>query len=58
MGFDAYNLLPSLRRLKSLPQLVSHGLTGEINVDNQGILHRRLPWAQIAKDRVKLLAMD
>jgi len=58
MGFDAYNLLPYLRRLKSLPQLVSHGLTGAINVDEQGILHRRLPWAQVTKDRVKLLAMD
>jgi outer membrane PBP1 activator LpoA protein len=58
MGFDAYNLLPNLRRLKTLPQLVSHGLTGEINVDGQGVLHRRLPWAQVAQDRVKLLAMD
>lgn len=58
MGFDAYNLLPNLRRLKSLPQIVSHGLTGEINVDEQGVLHRRLPWAQVAQDRVKLLAMD
>lgn len=58
MGFDAYNLLPNLRRLKTLPQLVSHGLTGEINVDEQGVLHRRLPWAQVAQNRVKLLAMD
>jgi outer membrane PBP1 activator LpoA protein len=58
MGFDAYNLLPNLRRLKTLPQLVSHGLTGEINVDAQGVLHRRLLWARVAQDRVKLLAMD
>jgi hypothetical protein len=58
MGFDAYNLLPNLRRLKTLPQLVSHGLTGEINVDDQGVLHRRLLWAQVAQDRVKLLEMD
>jgi outer membrane PBP1 activator LpoA protein len=58
MGFDAYNLLPNLRRLKTLPQIVSHGLTGEISVDAQGVLHRRLPWAQVAQDRVKLLAMD
>jgi outer membrane PBP1 activator LpoA protein len=58
MGFDAYNLLPNLRRLKTLPQLVSHGLTGEINVDEQGVLHRRLLWAQVAQDRVKLLEMD
>jgi len=58
MGFDAYNLLPNLRRLKTLPQLVSHGLTGEIKIDEQGVLHRQLPWAQIAQDRVKLLEMD
>lgn len=58
MGFDAYNLLPNLRRLKTLPQLISHGLTGEINVDSQGVLYRRLLWAQVAQDRVKLLAMD
>jgi outer membrane PBP1 activator LpoA protein len=58
MGFDAYNLLPNLRQLKTLPQLVSHGLTGSINVDEQGVLHRRLPWAQVAQDRVKTIAMD
>ena len=58
MGFDAYNLLPNLRRLKTLPQLFNHGLTGSINVDKNGVLHRRLPLAQITQDRVKLLAMD
>jgi outer membrane PBP1 activator LpoA protein len=58
MGFDAYNLLPNLRRLKTLPQVVSYGLTGEINVDEKGVLHRRLLWAQVAQDRVKLLAVD
>lgn len=58
MGFDAYNLLPNLRRLKTLPQLVNHGLTGNINVDEHGVLHRRLPLAQVAQDRVRLLEMD
>ncbi len=58
MGFDAYNLLPNLRRLKTLPQLTSSGLTGSLNVDEHGVLHRRLPWAKIVQDRVKLLAMD
>jgi outer membrane PBP1 activator LpoA protein len=58
MGFDAYNLLPNLRRLKTLPQVVSYGLTGKINVDDKGVLHRRLLWAQVAQDRVKLIEMD
>jgi outer membrane PBP1 activator LpoA protein len=58
MGFDAYNLLPNLRRLKTLPQVSSSGLTGSLNVDEHGVLHRRLPWAKVSQDRVKLLAMD
>ncbi len=58
MGFDAYNLLPNLRRLKTLAQLTSSGLTGTLNVDEHGVLHRRLPWAKVAQDRVKLLEMD
>lgn len=58
MGFDAYSLLPDLRLLKILPQLTSHGLTGSINIDKHGILHRRLPLAKIAQDKVELLAMD
>ena len=58
MGFDAYNLLPNLRRLKTLPRLASNGLTGSLNVDEQGILHRRLPLAKVTQDRVKLLEVD
>ena len=58
MGFDAYNLLPNLRRLKTLSQVASSGLTGSLNVDEHGVLHRRLPWAKVAQDRVKLLAVD
>lgn len=58
MGYDAYHLLPKLRRLKTLPQVSTSGLTGNMNVDAQGVIHRRLPWAQVAQDRVKLVAMD
>ncbi|WP_299080743.1 penicillin-binding protein activator [uncultured Paraglaciecola sp.] len=58
LGFDAYNLLPNLRRLKTLPQMISQGLTGDINIDDKGVVHRRLPWAQVAQDRVKLLELD
>lgn len=58
MGFDAYNLLPNLRRLKALPQLASQGLTGEVFVDGKGVIHRRLAWAQVTHDRVELIAMD
>ena len=55
MGFDAYNLLTDLRQLKTLPQVVSQGLTGAINVNNQGVIGRQLPWAQVTEERVTLL---
>jgi outer membrane PBP1 activator LpoA protein len=58
MGFDAYNLLPKLRLLKTLPQINSDGLTGKISVDGNGVLYRRLPLAQVGRDKVELLAMD
>ncbi len=58
MGYDAYNLLGQLRALTLLPNISSPGLTGNISIDTQGVLHRRLPWAKVAQDRVMRLAMD
>ena len=58
MGYDAYQLLPKLRHMHLLPQNSMQGLTGELSMDSEAQLHRRLPWAQINQDRVSLLAMD
>lgn len=58
MGYDAYQVLPKLRHLSLLPQSTMQGLTGELSMDTEGQLHRRLPWAKIIQDRVSLLAMD
>ncbi|MDP5041036.1 MAG: penicillin-binding protein activator, partial [Paraglaciecola sp.] len=58
MGFDSYELIDNLRQLKTLPQLSKKGLTGELSVTDNGVLHRHLPLAQITQDRVSVLAMD
>ena len=58
MGYDAFSLLTTLRRLKTLPQVFDNRLTGIINVDHLGVLHRRLLLAQVSQDRVKLLEVD
>jgi outer membrane PBP1 activator LpoA protein len=58
MGYDAYGFIPQLRQLKTLPQLTSQGLTGQINVETSGIIRRSLPWAKITKEKVSLLGMD
>lgn len=58
MGYDAYSFIPKLRQLKTLPQLTSKGLTGQINIEASGIIRRQLPWAKIEKNRVTILGMD
>jgi outer membrane PBP1 activator LpoA protein len=58
MGYDAYELIGNLRQLKTLPQITKSGLTGELSVTDNGVLHRHLPLAQITQDRVSVLAMD
>lgn len=58
MGFDAYELIKDLRYLKQLPQVTKSGLTGKLNIDDKGVLHRQLPLAKVIQDRVSLLAVD
>ena len=58
MGYDAYELIENLRPLKALPQVSKQGLTGELNVAANGVLHRHLPLAKIIQDRVTVLAVD
>ena len=58
MGYDAYELIGNLRQLQTLPQITKSGLTGELSVTADGVLHRHLPLAQIVQDRVSVLAMD
>ncbi len=58
MGFDAYKLLPNLRKLKTLSHVASQGLTGEIYVNTDGVIRRRLPLAKVMQDRVQVLELD
>ena len=58
MGYDAYELISSLRQLKALPQLSKAGLTGQLSVTDNGVLHRRLPLAKVLQDRISLVKLD
>jgi outer membrane PBP1 activator LpoA protein len=58
LGYDAYQVLPKLRHLSLAQHSSIKGLTGELSMDSEGQLHRRLSWAKIVQDRVTLLAMD
>ena len=46
MGFDAYNLIASLYASRGGEMQELDGATGELFLDQQGRVHRRLAWAQ------------
>jgi len=46
MGYDAYNLIASLYAYRGGELAELDGATGELFLDQQGRIHRRLAWAQ------------
>ncbi|WP_339898598.1 penicillin-binding protein activator [Paraglaciecola polaris] len=58
LGYDAYNLVPKLRHLKLLPITSVKGLSGDLSISADGEIHRVLPWAKVAQDRVTPIVMD
>jgi outer membrane PBP1 activator LpoA protein len=49
MGFDAYNLIASLYASRGGQMTELDGATGELFLDQQGRVHRRLAWAQFQR---------
>lgn len=49
LGFDAYQILSRISRLQAFPAYRWYGLSGEIGVDEQGLVHRFLTWAKFTK---------
>ena len=45
-GFDAYGLISGLRFLEAAPDNVLHGRSGQLRLDGQGRVQRRLTWAR------------
>lgn len=59
MGFDAYNLIASLYANRGDEMLLLDGATGELFLDQQGRIHRRLAWAQFQRgEAVALPSQD
>lgn len=49
MGYDAYNLIASLYAYRGGEMAELDGATGELSLDQQGRIHRRLAWAQFQR---------
>jgi uncharacterized protein len=46
LGYDSYQLISQVSILKAFPEYRLDGLTGELGIDEQGVVHRYLTWAQ------------
>lgn len=46
LGFDSYKILSQLSILQAFPEYRWNGLGGELAVDEKGLVHRFLTWAQ------------
>ncbi|WP_188693700.1 penicillin-binding protein activator [Bowmanella pacifica] len=58
MGHDAYNILPALLQMATVPQMTKQGLTGELRMDEFNQLRRSLPLGKVEQERVIRIAMD
>ena len=52
MGFDAYQLIGSLRQQQQLPSTLFAGLTGQLQLQPDGSLLRQLSWASYRNNRL------
>ena len=48
-GYDAVSLYPRLEWMQRLPNQKIQGLSGKLSVDNNGVVHRDLAWAQFKR---------
>ena len=55
MGYDAYNLISALFASRGGDSVDLDGATGELFLDQQGRVHRRLAWAQFQRGEVVAL---
>ncbi len=49
LGFDAYQIISQITKLRAFPDYRWYGLSGEIGIDELGLVHRYLTWAKYSK---------
>ena len=55
LGMDIYSILSRLKRMRKNPLLHYRGLSGILNIDETGIIHRQMLWARFSKGKPVLL---
>lgn len=49
MGVDAFRLYPRLKQLSALPNSKIFGVTGDLSMDSEGKVHRKMPFAKFKR---------
>ena len=55
LGIDAFNLVSKLDQMKALPQFGMPAATGELYLNSENHIYRKLPWAQFKGGKPKLI---
>lgn len=55
-GADAYRIIPYLAQMRAQPSMRIAGATGQLRVDQSGLVRRNLTWARFAGGRPRLLS--
>lgn len=58
MGYDAFNVIPALRFLKTVPKNDFSGLTGTLVLNEHNETTRELAWAAVQEEEIQRLEMD
>ena len=48
-GIDAYRILPFLSRMRARPTMRVPGVTGDLWMDADGVLHRNMSWIKFVE---------
>ncbi len=55
LGMDIFSILPHLQLMRENPLLHYQGLSGNLGIDENGIIHRQMLWARFKKGTPRLL---
>lgn len=58
LGADAYSLIPELNQLSRAPELSMHGATGELSINQAGLVIRKPKWATFNHGLIELLPSE
>jgi len=58
MGVDAFRLYPRLNQLSGLPGSKIFGVTGDLSMDSEGRIHRKMPLAKFQRGIPRAINLD